>query len=125
MLLPVDHVRLAAPIGGEDLPRAHHGDVLGTTEIPKPQVPAARGGCRFAAADGAVRLHPGALACSRPARTAHPGLRVTGIRDYADYAARLEKRGGRVLWDARLPGHRRRHAEDPVGNRPEFPEPLE
>lgn len=119
-LAAVDHVQLAAPIGSEDLLRAYYVGVLGMTEIPKPPVLAARGGCWFAS--GPVQLHLGVEADFRPAKKAHPGLRVTGI---ADYAARLEKRGAEVVWDDNLPGHRRFYSEDPVGNRLEFLEPLE
>ncbi|MEV7278012.1 VOC family protein [Streptomyces sp. NPDC093111] len=122
MLIAVDHVQLAAPAGSEDLLRAFYGDVLGMTEIPKPPALAARGGCWFAAAGGAVQLHLGVEADFRPARKAHPGLRVTGI---LDYAARLERHGAELRWDDGLPGHRRFHTDDPVGNRLEFLEPVD
>lgn len=118
MLTAVDHVQLAAPAGSEDLLRAYYTDVLGMTEIPKPPVLAARGGCWFQA--GAVQLHLGVEEDFRPARKAHPGLRVTGIDAYA---ARLEAEGAQVVWDGNLPGHRRFYSEDPVGNRLEFLEP--
>ncbi|MEU6096435.1 VOC family protein [Streptomyces sp. NPDC047079] len=119
MLTAVDHVQLAAPPGSEDLLRAYYSDVLGMTEIPKPPVLAARGGCWFEA--GAVRLHLGIEEDFRPARKAHPGLRVTGIEAYAE---RLTARGAVVAWDDALPGHRRFYSQDPVGNRLEFLEPL-
>ncbi len=115
MLTAVDHVQLAAPPGSEDLLRAFYADVLGMTEIPKPPLLAARGGCWFRA--GAVELHLGIEEDFRPARKAHPGLRVT---DVAAYAARLEAGGVRVEWDERLPGRRRFYSSDPVGNRLEF-----
>ncbi|MFD7028069.1 VOC family protein [Streptomyces sp. NPDC059917] len=118
MLSAVDHVQLAAPPGSEDALRAYYGNVLGMTEIPKPPVLAARGGCWFAA--GPVQLHLGVEEDFRPARKAHPGLRVTGI---AAYAERLAARGATVVWDDNLPGHRRFYSEDPVGNRLEFLEP--
>ncbi|WP_030723341.1 VOC family protein [Streptomyces sp. NRRL F-2580] len=115
MLTAVDHVQLAAPPDSEDRLRAFYTDVLGMTEIPKPPVLAARGGCWFAA--GPVQLHLGIEADFRPARKAHPGLRVSGIEAYAN---RLEERGAKVVWDDDLPGHRRFYSEDPVGNRLEF-----
>ncbi|WP_028804904.1 VOC family protein [Streptomyces sp. 142MFCol3.1] len=118
MLAAVDHVQLAAPPGSEDRLRAYYVGVLGMTEVPKPPVLAARGGCWFTA--GPVRLHLGVEEDFRPARKAHPGLRVTGIRAYA---ARLEALGAVVTWDDDLPGHRRFYSEDPVGNRLEFLEP--
>ncbi|MEV5874450.1 VOC family protein [Streptomyces sp. NPDC052101] len=119
MLVAVDHVQLAAPPGSEDALRAYYADVLGMTEIPKPPVLAARGGCWFRA--GAVQLHLGIEDDFRPAKKAHPGLRVTGIEAYA---ARLISLGAPVTWDDNLPGHLRFYSEDPVGNRLEFLEPV-
>ncbi|MFE6273088.1 VOC family protein [Streptomyces goshikiensis] len=119
MLAAVDHVQLSAPPGSEDRLRAYYQDVLGMTEVPKPPVLAARGGCWFEA--GPVRLHLGVEEDFRPSRKAHPGLRVA---DIAAYARRLEERGAKVVWDEDLPGHRRFYSEDPVGNRLEFLEPL-
>ena len=119
MITAVDHVQLAAPPGSEDRLRAYYVDVLGMTEIPKPQVLAARGGCWFRA--GAVQLHLGIEDDFRPARKAHPGLHVTGIERYG---ARLEAHGAQVEWDENLPGHRRFYSYDPVGNRLEFLEPV-
>ncbi|CAG7647071.1 VOC family protein [Actinacidiphila bryophytorum] len=119
MLTAVDHVQLAAPPGSEDRLRGYYTGVLGMAEIPKPPVPAARGGCWFQA--GQVQLHLGIEADFRPAKKAHPGLRVTGIEAYA---ARLAERGAQVVWDDSLPGHRRFYSEDPVGNRLEFLEPV-
>ncbi|MFG2264963.1 VOC family protein [Streptomyces sp. NPDC048720] len=118
MLVALDHVQLAIPPGSEDTARAYYVDVLGMTEIPKPPVLAARGGCWFRA--GPVHLHLGAETDFRPARQAHPGLRVTDIEACA---ARLTAHGAPVTWDDDLPGHRRFFSEDPAGNRLEFLEP--
>lgn len=117
----VDHVQLAAPPGSEDVLRTYYAGVLGLTELPKPPVLAARGGCWFVTADGRVQLHLGIEEAFRPARKAHPGLRVTGIHDFAE---RLRVRGAEVVWDHDLPGHERFFSEDPVGNRLEFLEPA-
>ncbi|WP_030673807.1 VOC family protein [Streptomyces sp. NRRL B-1347] len=118
MLVALDHVQLAAPPGSEPSLRAFYVDVLGMAEVPKPPVLAARGGCWFRA--GFVQLHIGVEDGFRPARKAHPGLRVTGIEAYA---ARLVSCGVGVVWDDALPGHRRFYAHDPAGNRLEFLEP--
>ncbi|MFJ4270105.1 VOC family protein [Streptomyces coelicoflavus] len=119
MITGLDHVQLAAPPGAEGRLRAFYAGVLGMTETPKPPALAARGGCWFEA--GTVRLHLGIETTGfRPARKAHPGLRVTGIDAYA---TRLEAHGTSVTWDDDLPGHRRFHCADPVGNRLEFLEP--
>ncbi|MFF8691742.1 VOC family protein [Streptomyces sp. NPDC015144] len=120
MIAALDHVQLAAPPGSEDALRAYYAEVLGMTEIPKPPALAARGGCWFRA--GPVQLHLGIEPDFRPARKAHPGLRVTDIEAFA---ARLAAHGADVHWDDHLPGHRRFYAEDPVGNRLEFLEPVD
>lgn len=122
MLVAIDHVQLAAPPGSEPELRVFYGDVLGMTEIPKPPALAARGGCWFQAGEGtgAVQLHLGIESDFRPARKAHPGLRV---RDIAAYAEHLASRSVPVTWDDALPGHLRCYADDPVGNRLEFLEP--
>ncbi|OEV29740.1 glyoxalase [Streptomyces nanshensis] len=114
----LDHVQLAAPPGSEDALRTYYADTLGMTEIPKPPALAPRGGCWFAA--GSVVLHLGIEENFRPARKAHPGIRVHGIDDLA---ARLAESGAPVTWNADLPGHRRFYSQDPVGNRLEFLEP--
>ncbi|MEV5511216.1 VOC family protein [Streptomyces orinoci] len=119
MITALDHVQLAAPPGSEDALRAYYVDALGLTEIPKPPALAARGGCWFAA--GPVQLHLGIEEDFRPARKAHPGLRVTGITAFAE---RLAAHGAPVTWDDNLPGHRRFFSADPVGNRLEFLEPA-
>ncbi|MGW0282505.1 VOC family protein [Streptomyces sp. NPDC003236] len=118
MLVALDHVQLAVPPGSEGTMRAFYGGVLGMTEIPKPPVLAARGGCWFRA--GQVHLHLGAEDDFRPAQQAHPGLRVT---DIDACAARLTAHGAPVVWDGDLPGHRRFFSADPAGNRLEFLEP--
>jgi catechol 2,3-dioxygenase-like lactoylglutathione lyase family enzyme len=125
MLAAVDHVQLAAPPGSEDDLRTYYTHVLGMTEIPKPPLLAARGGVApptpEAVGDGPVQLHLGIEADFRAAKKAHPGLRVADIEAYA---ARLEERGAKVVWDDNLPGHRRFYSEDPVGNRLEFLEAV-
>ncbi|ONK13755.1 Glyoxalase-like domain protein [Streptomyces sp. MP131-18] len=106
---------LAVPAGAEDALRAFYGGVLGMAELPEPPGLAGRGGCWFAA--GSRVLHLGVQREFRPACKAHPGITVTGIDALA---ARIEAHRSPVTWDGDLPGHRRFHAWDPVGNRLEF-----
>ncbi len=116
-----DHVQLALPPGGEERARAFYGAVLGMTELPKPPALAARGGCWFASGDAV--LHLGVEQDFRPARKAHPGLRVAhGALDAL--AARLTEAGAPVRWDEAVPDVRRFHSADPFGNRLEFLRPL-
>ena len=112
------HVQLAIPPGGEDRCRAFWGEVLGMEELEKPPVLAARGGCWFRG--GGLEVHLGVEQDFAPARKAHPGILVTGLRDLADA---FEAAGVDVTWDPEFPGHDRIYAHDPFGNRLEFLEP--
>ncbi|WP_203915649.1 VOC family protein [Rugosimonospora africana] len=115
----IHHVQLAIPPGGEEVARGFYGDVLGMTELPKPAVLAARGGCWFAA--GGWEIHLGVEQEFVPARKAHPGVLVD---DLDALAQRLEAAGRPVQWDPHFPGHRRLYSADDHGNRLEFLQPL-
>lgn len=113
------HVQLAIPAGAEEECRAFYTGVLGMTEVAKPPVLAARGGL-WVRAD-ALEIHLGVESDFRPARKAHPGIRVNDLDALAE---RLSVHGHRVEWDETFPGHRRFYSADPCGNRLEFLEPL-
>src|SRR5580693_5617928 len=72
MITGVDHVQLAMPRGREDTARSFYAGLLGMSELPKPPVLAARGGCWFAS--GTAVLHLGVEEPFAPARKAHPAL---------------------------------------------------
>jgi catechol 2,3-dioxygenase-like lactoylglutathione lyase family enzyme len=112
------HAQLAMPAGAEPQVRAFYGGILGMTELDKPPVLAARGGCWFRS--GALELHLGVERDFSPARKAHPGMLVS---DIDALAARLTASGVDVEWDDEFPGHRRFYAHDPLGNRLEFLQP--
>ncbi|WTW97064.1 glyoxalase [Streptomycetaceae bacterium NBC_01309] len=112
MFIAFDHVQLAIPPGSEDLVRAFYAGPVRMTEVPKPEALAVRGGCWFAA--GSVQLHLGVEADFRPARKAHPALVADDIDELAE---RLAAAGAPVRWSDEIPGVRRFHTEDPVGNR--------
>ena len=109
------HVQLAIPPGSEDDCRAFYVGVLGMLEIQKPPVLAARGGL-WVRAD-TLELHLGVEEDFRPARKAHPGIRVGDLDALAE---RLASHGVAVTWDDAFPGHRRFYASDTLGNRLEF-----
>ena len=108
----LDHVQLAMPAGGEDAARRFYGDLLGLIEVAKPEPLRASGGVWFEPG-----LHLGVEAGFRPARKAHPGLRMA---DLDGAAVRLQAAGADVEWDERWPGVRRFHTHDPFGNRLEL-----
>lgn len=110
------HVQIACPAGSEDELRRFYNGVLGLPELTKPPVLAARGGCWFAV--GATHeLHCGVEDPFVPARKAHPCLLVADVDVAADAVATA---GLAVRWDEAIPGTRRFHTDDPVGNRVEI-----
>ena len=111
-VIGLDHVQLAMPVGAEAVARAFYTDVLGLTEVPKPAVMAARGGCWFER--GAVHVHLGAEADFHGARKAHPAFIVSGLD------ALLAASGLHPTWSDEVPGPRRCHVDDPFGNRIEL-----
>jgi catechol 2,3-dioxygenase-like lactoylglutathione lyase family enzyme len=111
-----DHVQIAMPAGREDEARAFYGGLLGMSELPKPPVLAARGGCWFGA--GSAIVHLGVEWSFAPARKAHPALLVD---DLDRLAAALTAAGHECIpADGEIPGIRRFHTSDPFGNRIEF-----
>ena len=103
------------PAGGEEAARRFYGDVLGFEEVPKPAALAGRGGAWFRS--GGVHLHLGVEPDFRPARKAHPALRVEGL---TALIVRCVNAGHPVERDVPLPGLERVHVADPFGNRIEL-----
>jgi hypothetical protein len=114
------HVQPAIPPVGEGLAREFYGGILGMTELAKPSVLAARGGCWFRA--GGLEIDLGVEEDFRPAAKAHPGILVRGLDQLAEG---LTEQGRDVDWDGNFPHHRRLYSRDLHGNRLEFLEPLE
>jgi catechol 2,3-dioxygenase-like lactoylglutathione lyase family enzyme len=111
-VVALDHVQLAMPAGREDEAEAFYCAVLGFSVLPKPEPLATRGGRWFVS--GTVQLHLGVEEDFRPARKAHPALRVDG---FDDLVAKLQEAGASWRWDEDLPGVRRLYVDDPFGNR--------
>jgi len=115
MITRLDHVQIAIPEGAEDRLRLFYCDLLGLTEIPKPESLRARGG--FWVNAGADEIHFGVDPDFTPALKAHPAFRVTLIEALA---TELERAGYTIRWDETLPEQTRFFTDDPVGNRVEF-----
>jgi catechol 2,3-dioxygenase-like lactoylglutathione lyase family enzyme len=116
-IIGIDHVQLAMPAGGEDKAREFYFGLLGIPEVTKPATLAPRGGVWFQ--HGQVKIHLGVERDFRPARKAHPALRV---RDLAGLVRRLREAGVVVIDDDALPGYDRVYVSDPFGNRLELVE---
>ena len=115
LVVGLHHVQVSCPAGSEDDLRGFYRGLLGMTEIPKPPVLAARGGVWFRA--GSCEVHCGVEEGFTPARKAHPGIAVS---DVDELARRCEVAGLPISWDENIPGVRRFHTQDPVGNRIEL-----
>jgi catechol 2,3-dioxygenase-like lactoylglutathione lyase family enzyme len=112
----IDHVQLAMPAGREEAAREFYDRLLGIPEVPKPEELRKRGGAWFE--KGPVRIHLGVDPEFRPARKAHPGLRV---RDLGILIATLREAGYQLSEDDSLAGGPRRvFVFDPFGNRLEL-----
>ena len=115
----IHHVQLAIPADGEEQCRAFWAGVLGMTELEKPPVLAARGGCWFRA--GGLEVHLGVESDFLPAAKAHPGIVVDDLKGLAQ---RLNAAPAPVIWDDSFPGFDRFYSSDPFGNRLEFLQPM-
>lgn len=111
----LDHVQLAMPPGGEADAEGFYCGVLGFEVLPKPEPLASRGGRWFVS--GAVQVHLGIEEAFRPARKAHPALRVSNFDDLIEC---LNEDGLKWRWDTELVGVRRLYVDDPFGNRVEL-----
>jgi catechol 2,3-dioxygenase-like lactoylglutathione lyase family enzyme len=111
----LDHVQLAMPAGGEAAAEAFYAGLLGFTRIAKPEPMAQRGGCWFEA--GSTALHLGVDPDFRPARKAHPALR---IRNLSGLEARLGEAGVEVRPNQDQPAGAGAYVDDPFGNRIEL-----
>ncbi|MGD8188700.1 VOC family protein [Brevibacillus ginsengisoli] len=117
----IDHVQLAAPEGCEAEARSFFADVLGWSEIPKPESLQKRGGVWFQC--GTHQVHIGVQKDFVPATKAHPAFQVQNIESLREY---LLQRNIQVIDDeARADeGVKRFYLNDPFGNRLEFLEYL-
>ncbi|CAN5289849.1 VOC family protein [soil metagenome] len=118
----IDHVQLSTPPGGEAAARTFYREVLGLTEVAKPEARRVRGGIWFA--EGlqvglGLGLEPG----MKPLVNVHAALVVEGLEalDALDALdARLRAASCEVLPATDQPGVRRFHTRHPFGNRIEL-----
>ncbi|MDF2680963.1 MAG: glyoxalase [Brevibacillus sp.] len=113
----IDHVQLAAPAGCEEEARRFFGDLLGMTEVTKPEKLKVRGGVWFQC--GPQMIHIGVEAAFQPAKKAHPAFLVHQIERLMEH---LQEKGVSIRIDDEIPELIRFFTEDPFGNRLEFME---
>ena len=114
----IDHVQIAAPPDCEAAARRFFGELLGLRELPKPAPLALRGGLWFEC--GAQQIHIGVEKDFRPAKKAHPALRLADEAALETLKARLRAAGVATTDDHEIQDTARFFAADPWGNRLEF-----
>jgi catechol 2,3-dioxygenase-like lactoylglutathione lyase family enzyme len=115
--LGFEHVQLIIPDGKERRAREFYVDVLGFTEIVRPESLGGRGGGWFR--NGAVHLHLGAEHDFHPTGKGHPAWLVP---DLSALVERCQSAGHPIEIAVPLPGFERVHVYDPFGNRLELME---
>lgn len=110
------HAQITIPKDTEAAARAFYLDLLGLTEIEKPDTLKGRGG--FWAQLGDVQIHVGIEdGIDRTLTKAHLAYEV----DDADYWLRTLESAGIAIGDSiPIPGYKRFEIRDPFGNRVEF-----
>lgn len=111
----IDHVQLAAPKGSESTARTFYGEILGFTEVEKPELLKKRGGVWFAF--GSYQIHIGIEEPFAPAKKAHPAFQIENLNALKVH---LSKSDVSFIVDTDLPGANRIYVHDPFGNRIEI-----
>ena len=114
-IVAIDHVQLAMPPGREGDAEAFYVGRLGFTRRPKPGPMASRGGCWFTS--GTAAVHLGVEQDFRPAKKAHPALRV---RDLPALEDALTAAGVAIRPNPDQPPGAGCYVDDPFGNRIEL-----
>ena len=112
----LNHIQICIPKGKEDEAGRFYKDIIGLTEIPKPQELIPNGGLWFEIAD--IQLHIGteeAYEVNRSKR--HPAFEVSNLKEAKIH---LEQYGILVKEEIPIPGVDRFSFKDPFGNRIEL-----
>lgn len=112
----INHVQISVPVGSEDEVRRFYCDILGFTEVPKPESLRGRGGLWLVVGDQAIHFGTETVA-DRAASKRHVAFEV----DDLDGARReLEQSGVSIQEGIPIPDYDRFEFRDPFGNRIEL-----
>jgi catechol 2,3-dioxygenase-like lactoylglutathione lyase family enzyme len=110
----LDHLQICVPTGKENEARKFYSDILGLTEIVKPEALIRNGGLWYQVGD--IQLHIGAEnEINRSKR--HPAFEIT---DLDEAKVHLVENGITIKEEIQIPGCRRFSFLDPFGNRIEL-----
>jgi len=110
----LDHIQICIPKGKENEARAFYTNIIGLTEIPKPQELIANGGLWYQLAD--IQFHIGTENEINKSKR-HPAFEVYDIKASRTH---LENNGVKIKEDTQVPGQVRFSFIDPFDNRIEL-----
>jgi len=110
----LDHIQICIPMGKENEARKFYTDLIGLTEIPKPQSLMPSGGLWYQIAD--IQFHIGVESEINKSKR-HPAFEISNLDEAKQY---LEKRGVLIKDEIQIPGQNRFSFIDPFGNRIEL-----
>jgi catechol 2,3-dioxygenase-like lactoylglutathione lyase family enzyme len=110
----IDHVQICIPSGKETEARRFYTDIIGLTEIPKPEALIPNGGLWYQVAD--IQLHLGTEDEINKSKR-HPAFEVTDLQAAEQH---LVKHGVKIKEETQIPGQHRFSFVDPFGNRVEL-----
>jgi demethylmenaquinone methyltransferase/2-methoxy-6-polyprenyl-1,4-benzoquinol methylase len=116
----INHVQITIPPGAEDQARAFYCEVLGLTEIEKPEALKSRGGLWLQLGDQQVHIGT-ENGVDRHASKAHIAYEVD---DLTVWRERLTGAGVNIDDSIPIPGYERFECRDPFGNRLEMITPM-
>jgi catechol 2,3-dioxygenase-like lactoylglutathione lyase family enzyme len=111
----LDHVQLCIPFHQEELARKFYTNLLGFTEIEKPDSLKPNGGLWYRVGD--IELHIGAEEMKYYKSKRHPAFEVVSLQEVRMY---LESSHIKTLDEKPIPNVERFSFYDPFGNRIEF-----
>ena len=112
----INHVQISVPVGSETEVRRFYCDVLGLSEVPKPEPLKGRGGLWVAVGEQAIHFGTEDVA-DRTASKRHVAFEV---EDLEAARRRLEEAGVLTLEGIPIPDYNRLEFRDPFGNRIEL-----
>lgn len=115
----LDHVQICIPFGKEDNARSFYTELLGLTEIEKPESLKANGGLWYKIGD--IELHIGAEEMANYKSKRHPAFEIENLLETRTY---LENHDVSTQDEKPIINVNRFSFFDPFGNRIEFLEKL-
>lgn len=110
----IDHVQICIPKQKESEARQFYTDIIGLTEISKPEALISNGGLWYEMAD--IQFHIGTENEINKSNR-HPAFEVTDLPTAQQY---LEKNGVKIKEETQIPGQLRLSFIDPFGKRIEL-----